>query len=264
MAELGGNREVLQFLVEQKKIIHKNSLYALPTVNLATYDKRRVISQRKLKAIQQDIGLIGWIPTILGIALTGSVAAKNASKDDDIDLFIVTRKNTLWMTRMLVELLVFLNGKLRRPNSIHVNDLWCLNMWVDSDHLEMKKHDLYIAHEIVQAQWIVDKTGIEQRFIEENKWVKKFMMGEVSKKFSIRQLTDNLQFSKLTLLISYFLSLISRILDWFCYRAQLAYMRSRLTTEYVTRHTAFFHPHDVRADVLKKYERIMSEIRNRK
>ncbi len=65
------------------------------------------------------------IPFIRTVAVTGSVAYGSATKWDDIDLFIVTKRNRLWISALLTLVLVRLNKLLiLRPPHL---SLFCLS-----------------------------------------------------------------------------------------------------------------------------------------
>jgi len=101
----------------------------------------------------------------------------NSDLNDDIDLLMVSRKNRLWLTRLLTVLLVELIAKRRHPGDKDVKDKICLNMFLDEEHLRVpqKEQDLFSAHEVCQMKVLWEKEGIYKKFIRENKWVKKFL-----------------------------------------------------------------------------------------
>jgi len=48
---------------------------------------------------------IKWIPGLRMVGIGNSVSMNSASKNSDIDLFIVTDKNRMWLVRILVTLI---------------------------------------------------------------------------------------------------------------------------------------------------------------
>ena len=70
-------------------------------------------------------------------------ALNNAKKNSDIDLLIITSKNTLWTTRIIsFALLKFAGFKLRRAGDKNEKDKLCLNMWLDESDLVLKKRNI--------------------------------------------------------------------------------------------------------------------------
>ena len=58
-------------------------------------------SDRKLKIV----GILAknhlvYFPTIIFLGVTGSVAARNARQGEDIDLLLVCKTGTMWLTRL--------------------------------------------------------------------------------------------------------------------------------------------------------------------
>src|SRR3989344_7290328 len=71
-----------------------------------TIHLKQKISENKIDKATRIAILLSKIPTINLICATGSIAINNATKDADLDLFIVTTKDTLWLTRPFVFLLL--------------------------------------------------------------------------------------------------------------------------------------------------------------
>ena len=166
------------------------------------------------------------------VAVTGSLAMKSSEIDSDIDLFIITQKGTLWVTRGLSLLTLKLLGiKTRKFNDSDQKDKICSNMWMDESDLMWKNKDRnsYTAHEIAQIIPLVNRDKTYERFLEKNKWVlnywpnavriKKIRPSEVKK--SPLALIENLAF-----------------------KMQYLYMKSKVTREIVTPTRALFHPQD--------------------
>jgi hypothetical protein len=102
---------------------------------------------------------------------------KNSDKDDDIDLLIVTKKNRLWLTRLLAVLLVELVARRRRPGEKDAKDKICLNMFLDETHLGVppKERDLFSAHEVCQLKVLWERDNLYQGFLRNNQWTKEFL-----------------------------------------------------------------------------------------
>ncbi|PJE67331.1 hypothetical protein COU95_03000 [Candidatus Shapirobacteria bacterium CG10_big_fil_rev_8_21_14_0_10_40_9] len=134
-------------------------------------------SREKIKIAEKVAGILRKIFWIKMIGITGALAMKNSDKEDDIDLLIVTKRNRLWITRLLTVFLVELVARRRRPGDRNVRDKICLNMFLGEEHLEVpkKEQDLFSAHEVCQLKVIWEKDGIYQKFLKENQWVRQFL-----------------------------------------------------------------------------------------
>jgi hypothetical protein len=226
--------------------------------------KRRKFAQQKLKIAQRVAEWLRLLPTIKMVAITGALAMENPDEADDIDLLLVTKKNQLWFTRLLVIPLVSLIAKRRKPTRYKDNETmpvlskvegkqWnnavCLNIFLDETALAIPKNkrNLYTAHEVAQARplWSIDNTY--EKFLTQNCWVNKYLPNvEIDNN---RELKTKKQES--TLLITFY-SLFS-IFETLAFKSQLNYMRSKMTSEVVTPHSAFFHPRNTAKLVLNQY-----------
>ncbi len=84
---------------------------------------------------------IGKFPYVRGVMLSGSLSKNYMEKDSDIDYFIVTKPGRLWISRTLL----ILYKKIFLFNS-HRN--FCVNYFVDSNHLEIEDKNQFTATEV--------------------------------------------------------------------------------------------------------------------
>jgi predicted nucleotidyltransferase len=115
---------------------------------------------------------------ILFVGLTGSVATGYPAKNDDIDLLIITKKNTLWIVRLLLRWYIFSHHlPHRRYGQEEKRDQFCFNFWLDEDALKLPidKHNLKNAIDLILMKPLINEDNIYKKFIEENWWAKKFV-----------------------------------------------------------------------------------------
>jgi predicted nucleotidyltransferase len=115
---------------------------------------------------------------ILFIGVTGSVATEFSKKNDDIDLFIIVKKNTLWMTRFWVRFFIWKNKiPHRKYGKKEGKDEFCFNMWLDEIGLELPKNrqNLRNAVDLVLMKKVYDKENTYLKFVKENGWAKKWV-----------------------------------------------------------------------------------------
>ncbi len=86
--------------------------------------------------------LIGSFPYIRGVFVSGSLSKHCMRADSDIDFFIVTEPGRLWLGRTL--LVVF--KKIFLLNS---HKYFCVNYFIDTNHLEIEEKNLFTATETV-------------------------------------------------------------------------------------------------------------------
>jgi len=225
------------------KIIHKDNFYFLKgrEVIIKKRKENEKYSKGKLKLARKAAKLISKIPTTKFVGITGALAMRNASRDSDIDLMIVTTNNTLWTSRLLVYGLLLISGfKLRVPNSKNEKNRLCLNMWMDESDLVWKNKDrnIYTAHEIAQIVPIVNKNKTYEKLLWKNKWILDFWPNAI--KISNRGFSTNSSQSTLSLL------------EIVIFKIQYLHMSKRITREVVTPTRALFHPNDWGKIVAKK------------
>src|SRR3989339_227855 len=114
-------------------------------------EKQSKIYFRKAKIIAQILKVISWIKLV---GVSGGLAMENVSKKDDIDLFLITAKNRLWISRLLALGLLSLIGQRRKVgdlgqkvvgklciNTLLEDDSWAFGFlpnWVDSYNLSLR------------------------------------------------------------------------------------------------------------------------------
>lgn len=218
--------------------------------------KRKFWSQKKIKIAKKVGYWLKFIPWIKMVGITGALAMENADKDDDIDMLIVTARNRLWLTRIIVVFLVGLLGRRRRPGETNVRDKICLNMFLDENHLGLpkKEQDLFSAHEVVQFKLLWERNNCYQKFLKANLWVKNYLANGLDiKKLRYEDIKGE---KKKNFSISQFLNFLEVI----AYKIQIAYMAPKRTGEVVEYQRVRFHPRDCRRWILKKYQEKLKEL----
>ncbi len=109
--------------------------------------------------------IIRSIPFISSIALSGGTAHDGIENHDDIDLFIITKKHTLYISYFLIHLLSLLFGSRKT---------FCANYLIDESKLAITaSRDLYTAYQIISLKPIKNKELLNLFFFR-NKWIQKY------------------------------------------------------------------------------------------
>ena len=137
---------------------------------------------RRLQRRAQRMGrLLGLVPFVRGLILTGSVAAEAATEDADIDLLVIVAPSRL----AFVFLLLGGFSRLTRRR------LYCANYYMADDRLQVDRRNLFIAREIVQARPL-DEGG--ERFFRTNDWIVEYLPNaSISKNSNARRRPGRLQ-----------------------------------------------------------------------
>jgi predicted nucleotidyltransferase len=141
--------------------------------------QREAISRKKWVLARQFTGKLAKIPTVEMIAVTGSLAMNNGDRDGDIDLLILTKPYTLWLTRFVVWL-VLLPGRQRRQPQLStpeaVRDKVCDNLYLEPPTLSViqptdtPQRRVFVAHELLQASPVYDRCGWYGELLRQNRW----------------------------------------------------------------------------------------------
>ncbi|MEK7188557.1 MAG: nucleotidyltransferase domain-containing protein [Patescibacteria group bacterium] len=207
---------------------------------------RSRLSFKKTALAKKAARTLAQIPSIKMVAITGSLAMGNSSPDSDIDLMVVTSKNTLWSTRILsLLLLMSFKFRLRRYGEKNQADKLCLNIWLDLAKLSWRAADrnVYTAHEIAAIEPLINKDRTYEKFIHKNAWIKDYWPNAVKIRNSKREIRSKFKFSNSNFL-NIFSDFVLRASNFLTYWLQYQYMRSKITREVVTPTRALFHPID--------------------
>lgn len=108
---------------------------------------------------------ISGFPYVRGVFLSGSISKNFMEEDGDIDYFVVTKPGRLWLSRTLL----VLYKKLFLLNS---HKYFCVNYFIDTEHLEIEEQNLFTATELVT---LIPICGADNYvlFMDKNNWVRK-------------------------------------------------------------------------------------------
>lgn len=120
------------------------------------------------------------IGDILMVGVTGSVASKYPKENDDIDLMIITKKDSLWLTRFRV-FLIFWWYKI--PHRTNKDDI-CINLWLEDMIIPITKRNLKNAVDLILMRPILNKENTYRSFLLKNKWVRKYVAMPYDKKIN--------------------------------------------------------------------------------
>lgn len=169
------------------------------------------------------------------VAVTGSVAAGNPNKNDDIDILIVTNNNRLWLTRIVLILWMRASKiRMRKLGQKESKDELCLNLWLEDDYLEIPKvkRNLRSAMDMINMTVIRDNGDTKIKMIKANPWVKNFLATGMNK--IVR--------TKISGRIEIKFGWLGDVLNKIAFIGQYWYMRKKITGEIVNKHQSFYHP----------------------
>lgn len=135
---------VLQIMVNEGSI-YKCGSYYMPDYKPAYVEEREAGAIRANKLMTQaraSAAIIAKFPFVSSVCISGSLSKGYATNNSDIDLFIVTAANRLWICRTLLHLykkVTFLSGK---------EHSYCMNYFIDESRMCIEEQNIFTATEL--------------------------------------------------------------------------------------------------------------------
>ena len=133
----------LDFLT-QEGVIHKLDHYYSSKNDLSLVERRlkgNEMAKKIMPKANRVARLIAKLPYIDSVSLSGALSKGYFDDDGDIDFFIITKPNRLWIARTLMILykkIVLLNSK----------KYFCVNYFITSNHLQIQEQNRFTATEL--------------------------------------------------------------------------------------------------------------------
>ncbi|MEX6686386.1 hypothetical protein QTN47_02715 [Danxiaibacter flavus] len=179
-------KEIYSFLQERctrdvvgaslQKMVCNNTVYRMQDYYSLNNDIDYVVRRKKgyeqaLKLISKGEKIASFIshfPFVRGIAISGSLSKYFADENADIDFFIITSTNRVWIARSFTHLLKklsFLFGK---------QHLLCMNYYIDESKPEIIEKNIFTATEVVT---LIPVKGVSafDNFFEANNWTAEYL-----------------------------------------------------------------------------------------
>ena len=155
-------------LTEMGFIYRYGDYYSIQN-NMALVNRRikaNLLAKKYMIKARRISSMIGFFPFVKSVMLSGSISKMYMDENSDIDYFIITDPNRLWIARFFFVLFhktVFLNS----------TKLFCYNYMIASDNLAISKRNNYTAAEIVTLIPTYGSKGYHD-FLKANSWVRDF------------------------------------------------------------------------------------------
>lgn len=163
----------LEKLVRRQVIQVDEKRYAMNKETILVCKKKRKYSQKLKQSFEDLYSIFTYFPCIQFIGISGSLSMLDAESGDDIDLFVVTSQNTIWLSRFYILLITRIMAIM--GNSVAKQLCW--NIFIEEQNLTlpMNKQNEYTAHELLQLKTVYDSSDISQKLIGKNRWVLKIL-----------------------------------------------------------------------------------------
>ncbi|WP_413667422.1 hypothetical protein ACEN9X_23395 [Mucilaginibacter sp. Mucisp86] len=162
--------EALDQLVANKLVFHFDRFYSLKNDYMIAV-KRNKGNKKAAELINKakEVGaFLIKFPYVRGIGISGSLSKNCADDNSDIDFFIITERNRLWIARTLMHMfkkLTFLVGKQHN---------YCMNYYIDEVQLQIVEKNIYTAIEVATIIPLEGDVTFEN-FYKANAWMHDFL-----------------------------------------------------------------------------------------
>jgi hypothetical protein len=162
-------RKELEALVNDGCVYRTGPYYSLqndPSLSNRRNDNRRRADDMLPIAVK-GARLLYQFPFVRAVFISGSLSKRCADEKADIDYFIVTSANRLWIARTCMHLfkkLTYLRGHQHR---------YCMNYYVDEEALEIKEKNIFTATELMTLIAASGNGGVIS-FFKANEWTTRF------------------------------------------------------------------------------------------
>jgi hypothetical protein len=160
----------LEQLVSAGIVYKMDSFYSLQNdQQLANRRRKGNYRAEKLLPKAKKIGAFLYqFPFVRAVAISGSLSKNYVEEKADIDFFIITQKNRLWIARSLMHMFKKFTYLLGRQH------LYCMNFYIDEGSPAIPEKNIYTATEIMT---LVPAAGLPalKHFFEGNDWVRDWL-----------------------------------------------------------------------------------------
>jgi hypothetical protein len=245
-------------VLEEEYLVSHDGYYCLRGRERSIAKRKRQQTEvaQKLEQAKAIARKIAAIPTILFIGISGGLAAGNVTKEDDIDLIIIVKENTLFLSRLSILGLLEKKGVRRKRSQKTAPDMICVNVLLDESALiwQKDKQDIYTAREIAQMIPLFERENTYKRFLIANKWMDHFLPHWTADPILVRYHTESNVSKLFSLLVQ------NEIVESLTRLLQISLMNKHQTKEIITNHFLALHPDDDRPKILEQFRLKQQEL----
>jgi hypothetical protein len=217
---------------------------------------RFVDATRKYAKLRRAARYLALIPWIDGVAAGNTLAWWNTRQDSDIDVFLVVRPGTIWLSRLAAVAPFALAGK--RPGSSKT-DSFCFSFFAASDSLDLSGlrlpgGDPYLAYWASSLVPVVDDGGLFESFVESNAWTSTMLPHANAKRQqrNEREYSQTRRFPRLPTLSVSILERVAKVVQMRRLPVRIRRVMNVGTSVVVTDSMLKFHENDRREEYRKR------------
>lgn len=151
---------------------------------------KQSLQKNYFKKVRRYQGWLALCPFIKLIAVCNTLPIGDVNEGSDIDLFVITQKNRLFLARWWLTALTSLLGIRRHGDKIRKR--FCLSFYVSEDHLDLKDialqpTDLYLAYWLKTMEPIAGDPTTYEALFTANGWLKNYFHTLIPKRRYFRK-----------------------------------------------------------------------------
>lgn len=171
---IGKEEEDIRMVLDQyvsNNFIYSDGIYFSTSKEIVQRVASRLnqekLAESYLKKMPRYIRLMSCFPFVRGVGISGSLSKGVVSEDGDVDYFIITEVDRLWICRtcMIFFKKVFL---------LNSRKYFCVNYFIDLNNLRIKEENMFTAIEISHLVPVIGG-NVFQQFKQENTWTNEFV-----------------------------------------------------------------------------------------
>lgn len=243
----------------------KDGFYFLPgrsdLINIRR--ERYNFANYKIKLARRAAKLFKWLPSVKLVAVANLIGHHNLRNESDVDIFIVSSPNRLWLTRLFCTGLMKITRQ--RPTKECKRNKMCLSFYASSDGLAMedlrfKPSDPYFDHWFLGLYPVYDNDKYLSYLRFKNPWLKNTFPNSILLKdnFSGNIFSNNL-LDRILYYGANWLNIISKKIQLFILPKILKNLANKNTGVVLNDQILRFYLTDKRQDFLDKYNKRLQE-----
>lgn len=161
-------RRELDSLVEEQRLYRFGEFYSVEDNpgHIARRVKGNEEAERHLPIAVKKAKLIARFPFVRAVLASGSLSKGYMDEKSDLDFFIITHPRRLWIARMLLVM-------YKRFFLFNSHKYFCVNYFIDTEHLEIEEKNLFTATELGTAIPLYGP-HLYRALLENNAWLLSF------------------------------------------------------------------------------------------
>jgi hypothetical protein len=139
-------------------------------------------ARKMWKRARLSMHVIKRFPFVRGVFVSGDLSKNATNKNSDVDFFILTEPNHLWITRTLLIL-------FKKFFLLNSKKYFCLNYFATTDHLALGDQNIFLATEVAHLKPLYN-SELFFSYIEANKWILVYFPNLEVQRLAPRQISN--------------------------------------------------------------------------